>query len=247
MWVASSTRSSKVPLSSRLRKEGPSIRGCTAHLRHKNEWWFEQTVAAFDHHHPQFPRSIITSLRRQHQVTHGGSGLASVKTQIVHNAKNHPKQSAHDAGYLALSSDANGSHDAHRVYPPEDPSSSSTEPLVSQWTGIRWSNNNIQGGSFTVQPDGQTYTYAYGPKGLAGLRHNYYALLCAFFASIGGLEFGYDQGVVRLYTYIPFLGFLFVSWQHLPIQIANVLVMRDFMERWPITPLQKGIMSEFLF
>ena len=31
------------------------------------------------------------------------------------------------------------------------------------------------------------------------------------------------------------------------IQIANVLVMRDFMDRWPITPLQKGFMSEFLF
>ena len=29
------------------------------------------------------------------------------------------------------------------------------------------------------------------------------------------------------------------------IQIANVLVMQDFMDRWPITPLQKGIMSEF--
>jgi hypothetical protein len=28
-------------------------------------------------------------------------------------------------------------------------------------------------------------------------------------------------------------------------QIANVLVMQDFMNRWPITPLQKGIMSEF--
>jgi len=29
------------------------------------------------------------------------------------------------------------------------------------------------------------------------------------------------------------------------LQIANVLVMKDFMNRWPITPLQKGIMSEF--
>lgn len=81
------------------------------------------------------------------------------------------------------------------VYPAEDSSSSSTEPLIGQWTGIRRSNI-IQGGSFIVQPDGHTYTYSYGPKGLAGFRHNYYTLLCAFFASIGGLEFGYDQGVV---------------------------------------------------
>jgi hypothetical protein len=53
------------------------------------------------------------------------------------------------------------------------------------------------GGTLTIESDG-SYAYAYGPKGLAGLRHNYYALLCAFFASIGGLEFGYDQGVVSV-------------------------------------------------
>ena len=64
------------------------------------------------------------------------------------------------------------------------------------------------------------YSYAYGPKGLAGLRHNYFALLCAVFASIGGLTFGYDQGV-----------------------IANVLVMKDFNSRWPIGPWEKGVMS----
>jgi hypothetical protein len=54
-----------------------------------------------------------------------------------------------------------------------------------------------RGGSISVRPDG-SYNYAYGPGGLLGLKHNYYALLCAFFASIGGLEFGYDQGVVWL-------------------------------------------------
>jgi hypothetical protein len=32
---------------------------------------------------------------------------------------------------------------------------------------------------------------------------------------------GYDQGV-----------------------IANILVMKDFLERWPVTPWQKGVMSE---
>ncbi|KAJ7194881.1 general substrate transporter [Mycena pura] len=68
-----------------------------------------------------------------------------------------------------------------------------------------------------------SYTYSYGPAGLAGLWHNYYAFLCAIFASIGGLSFGYDQGV-----------------------IANVLVMKDFVGRWPVTPLQKGALTAVL-
>ncbi|KAJ7146886.1 MFS monosaccharide transporter [Mycena epipterygia] len=74
----------------------------------------------------------------------------------------------------------------------------------------------------TVHAD-STYSYSYGPPGLEGLWHNYYALLCAVFASIGGLSFGYDQGV-----------------------IANVLVMQDFVHRWPITPLQKGALTAVL-
>lgn len=125
------------------------------------------------------------------------------------------------------------------MYPAEDYSSSSTEPLIG---GARRLNNIQKGSSFTVQPDGHTYTYSYGPKGLAGLRHNHYALLCAFFASIGGLEFGYDQGVV----WFTFFGFVWFGpdWTFQYIQIANVLVMHDFINRWPITPLQKGIMSE---
>ncbi|KAL1719859.1 general substrate transporter [Schizophyllum commune] len=73
-----------------------------------------------------------------------------------------------------------------------------------------------------VSPDG-TYHYAYGPSGLAGLFHNRYALLCAMVASIGGLSFGYDQGV-----------------------IANILVMRDFVQEFPVTPLQKGILTAVL-
>ncbi|KAJ7719987.1 MFS monosaccharide transporter [Mycena maculata] len=77
-------------------------------------------------------------------------------------------------------------------------------------------------GGLTVNPD-STYTYSYGPAGLAGLWHNYYALLCAVFASIGGLSFGYDQGV-----------------------IANVLVMQDFVDRWPVTPLEKGALTAVL-
>jgi MFS family permease len=59
--------------------------------------------------------------------------------------------------------------------------------------------------------------------GLAGLVHNYYALGCALFASLGGLTFGYDQGVV-----------------------ANVLVMRDFQMQFPMTPLQQGLLTAVL-
>jgi hypothetical protein len=69
--------------------------------------------------------------------------------------------------------------------------------------------------------DYYSYAYAYGPAGgLAGLRANTYALRCAVFASIGGLTFGYDQGV-----------------------IANVLVMDDFVARWPVGPWERGLMS----
>lgn len=67
-----------------------------------------------------------------------------------------------------------------------------------------------------------SYAYAYGPAGLAGLRANTYALGCAVFASIGGLTFGYDQGV-----------------------IANVLVMQDFVVRWPVGAWERGLMSAF--
>ena len=83
------------------------------------------------------------------------------------------------------------------------------------------------GGSLDLTPagssprDSYTYTYRYGPPGVAGLLQNRYTLACALFASIGGLTFGYDQGV-----------------------IANVLVMKDFLQRWPdVGPWEKGLMS----
>lgn len=70
-------------------------------------------------------------------------------------------------------------------------------------------------------PDSHTYTYRYGQPGVVGLLQNKYTFACALFASIGGLTFGYDQGV-----------------------IANVLVMKDFLERWPdVGPWEKGVMS----
>ncbi|KAF7288735.1 MFS domain-containing protein [Mycena indigotica] len=63
-----------------------------------------------------------------------------------------------------------------------------------------------------------SYTYSYGPPGLSGLWHNYYAFLCAVF------------GVHR----------------RAELWIANVLVMEDFVGRWPITPLQKGALTAVL-
>ncbi|KAM6502998.1 General substrate transporter [Amanita muscaria] len=77
--------------------------------------------------------------------------------------------------------------------------------------------------TLTIDPVTLAYSYSYGPSGLAGLRHNSYALICACLASIGGLSFGYDQGV-----------------------IANVLVMSDFKKRWPITSFQVGAMTAIL-
>ncbi|KAG2073755.1 general substrate transporter [Suillus decipiens] len=79
------------------------------------------------------------------------------------------------------------------------------------------------GGSLVVHEDGHTYNYSYGPSGIPGLVHNRYAVACAAFAGIGGISFGYDQGV-----------------------ISNVLVMKDFLSRWPIGPWEKGLMTAVL-
>lgn len=59
------------------------------------------------------------------------------------------------------------------------------------------------------------YTYAFG--------RTTFTVVCALLASIAGLTFGYDQGV-----------------------IANVLVMPDFVARWPATPAQVGWMTAVL-
>ncbi len=82
----------------------------------------------------------------------------------------------------------------------------------------------LRGGTLSVHPDGERYSYAYGPTGLAGLCANTYTLRCAVFASLGGLTFGYDQGV-----------------------IANVLVMKDFVTRWPVGAWELGLMSASLY
>lgn len=82
---------------------------------------------------------------------------------------------------------------------------------------------DLRGGTLFVHPDGEHYSYAYGPTGLAGLCANTYTLRCAVFASLGGLTFGYDQGV-----------------------IANVLVMQDFVTRWPVGAWELGLMTAVL-
>lgn len=43
----------------------------------------------------------------------------------------------------------------------------------------------------------------YGPPSFHGLFSNYYATLCALFAAIGGMAFGYDQRVVSLILVMP--------------------------------------------
>ena len=43
----------------------------------------------------------------------------------------------------------------------------------------------------------------YGPAGFRGLLSNSYAALCAAFAAIGGMVFGYDQGVVSVVLVMP--------------------------------------------
>lgn len=79
-------------------------------------------------------------------------------------------------GYVAIST-----HDADVQVRRE----SASEPLLSSRIGP--SRSTPRGGSVTVRSDGHGYTYSYGPGGLSGLVHNYIALGCAIFASIGGM------------------------------------------------------------
>lgn len=96
--------------------------------------------------------------------------------------------------------------------------SSALKSLLERRRGVVL--ETLHGGTLSIHADGDSYSYCYGPRGVAGLLRNRYAVGCAIFASIGGLSFGYDQGV-----------------------IANILVMRDFLARWPVGPWEKGLMS----
>jgi hypothetical protein len=82
---------------------------------------------------------------------------------------------ADDSGYVALSTDNADIHDFDQE--------SASEPILFERESSR---TTPYGGSVTIHSDGQGYIYSYGPGGLSGLIHNYYALGCAIFASIGG-------------------------------------------------------------
>lgn len=122
-----------------------------------------------------------------------------------------PNNNRTQDGYIALPSESTTAEDSGL-----EPRRSSSFHSLSQTISVS------RGGHLIAHPDGR-YTYSYGPSGLKGLWHNYFALGCAVFASIGGLTFGYDQGV-----------------------IANVLVMKDFVSRWPVGAWEKGLMTAML-
>ena len=99
-------------------------------------------------------------------------------------------QSSYDAGYIPLTESTQPSDNNYTRC--SDPEQTQLEPPVTNQS----QTFNVAGGTFTFHSDGQLYSYAYRPKGLCSLMHNCYMLLCAFFVSIGGLEFGYDQGII---------------------------------------------------
>jgi MFS family permease len=60
-------------------------------------------------------------------------------------------------------------------------------------------------------------------SGFAGLLQSKYVVACALFSSIGGLIFGYDQGIV-----------------------SAILIMPHFRSLFPLTPLMKGMLTSSL-
>ncbi|KAF8317607.1 general substrate transporter [Clavulina sp. PMI_390] len=98
-------------------------------------------------------------------------------------------------------------------------------PLAIDETQVTRVRRFPNGGFLSVQTNGDfpSFSYAYGPAGLKGLFANPFTFASALFASIGGLTFGYDQGV-----------------------IANLLVMANFKQHFPVTPFQQGALTAVL-
>ena len=73
--------------------------------------------------------------------------------------------------------------------------------------------SDTEKGGIPVQNNGNIFIHhseavwehrnTYGPPGFKGVFTNYYPALCAAFAALGGLIFGYDQGVVSVILVMP--------------------------------------------
>lgn len=73
--------------------------------------------------------------------------------------------------------------------------------------------STAQEGDISIQNSGDIFIHrsdavwehrdTYGPPGFRGVFTNYYAALCAAFAAIGGMIFGYDQAVVSVILVMP--------------------------------------------
>lgn len=85
--------------------------------------------------------------------------------------------------------------------------------------------SSIQGGTAHHAEDPLPEREPYGPPGIRGLIANPFVLMCAACSTLGGLTFGYDQGVVSV-----------------------ILVMDQFLERFPEvnSGFWKGLMTAMI-